>query len=207
MHKWIFNLARITNSHSTYLMYVRNTVNLSSFMWNCSWKRVWIFQTLVNPLLSPRPLPPFRVQSNVPCDIERGSLIRFSVARWQRTRGRPSIIRLKFQTLFASEYFFSAHPPTAFQGVAPLTTAANIRRLTRKSLVPVHRLSFIFGETKIRSCRARSTSTIDECANKCNFSEGYFNDKIKELFKKKSHCPTLLIWRSKLCTDRTLPSI
>lgn len=127
------------------------TVNLSSFMWNCSWKRIWIFQTLVNPLLSPRS---FTLQSNVPYDIERGSLIRFSVARWQRAKGRPSIIRLKFQRYLRRSIFFGAHPRPFRASRRAAYDGANIRRLKRKFLVPIHRLSFILDETKNRSCRA-----------------------------------------------------
>jgi len=173
MHKWIFNLARITNSYSTYLMYVWNTVNLSSFMWNCSWKRIWIFQTLVNSLLSPRSSTlQSEVQSNVPCDIERGSLIRFSVARWQKARGRPSIIRLKFQRYLRRSIFFGAHP-------RPFRAS---RRLRRGLISGVWRENPSFLSIVCLSSSAKRkiglaglTSTINECANKRNFREGYFN--------------------------------
>lgn len=138
------------------------TVNLSSFTRNFSWKRIWIFETPVNP---PRfsalaLVPPFRAVHRA--IARRGVWFGFQ-PRVDRERGRgggwgwPGIIRLKFQR-YLRRGIFSA-PTHGLSERRVVYDGANIRRLTRKSLVPVYRLS---SSAKRKIGLAGRTSTIDE---------------------------------------------
>lgn len=121
---------------------------------NFSWKRIWISEAPQPTRFSALALvPPFRAAYRAISKREEGSLIQFSVARWQRARGRPGIIRLKFQR-YLRRSIFSA-PTHGLSGHRVAYDGANIRRLTRKSLVPVHRLSFslTISQTKNRPYR------------------------------------------------------
>lgn len=138
------------------------------------------------PFLSPRSCS--TLQSSARCDIEKeegGGLIQFSVARWQRARGRrPGIIRLKFQR-YLRRSIFSAPTHIGLSERRVAYDGANIRRLTRKSLIPVHRLSFILRkiQKKNRLCRANLDDQQIN-ANKRNFHEEYFNNKKYIMFRK-----------------------